>query len=246
MAVQRFFRLKLFCPVITLTAFVVIAPPVSAQDSGDRVKDRFGVFGVEEPVSHPDYSKLLGYPKSNLTGNAISKATATAPAFEFRSHRIGDLLDVRYPEWRQGKRDLFKPGCEVERDEVRVISCEVERSLYSRAVGYSFMSEKQVMTRNGPQNIRYRQHIPPDVSAAMFYLKNRRPDRWRCCSPRAHRIAIRPHRRRRRASCPPDQTSTGPRSYRAIHYRHNAKGTRLDTSRKLVRSPANARNRGQA
>ena len=27
--------------------------------------------------------------------------------------------------------------------------------------------------------MRYRKHIPPDTAAAVWYLKNRRPDRWR-------------------------------------------------------------------
>jgi transposase-like protein len=55
----------------------------------------------------------------------------------------------------------------------------VERSLYSRAVGYDYIAEKPVMTRHGQKTMRYRQHIPPDTAAAVWYLKNRRPDRWR-------------------------------------------------------------------
>jgi hypothetical protein len=35
------------------------------------------------------------------------------------------------------------------------------------------------MTRHGPLTLRWRKHLPPDVGAAMAYLKNRRPDRWR-------------------------------------------------------------------
>ena len=55
----------------------------------------------------------------------------------------------------------------------------VERSLYSRAVGYSYLAEKPAMTRHGQKTMRYRAHIPPDTTAAVWYLKNRRPDRWR-------------------------------------------------------------------
>jgi hypothetical protein len=55
----------------------------------------------------------------------------------------------------------------------------VERALFSRAVGYDYDIEKQIMTRRGPQMLRWREHLPPDVGAAMAYLKNRRPDRWR-------------------------------------------------------------------
>ena len=55
----------------------------------------------------------------------------------------------------------------------------VERSLYSRAVGYDYIAEKAAMTRHGQKTMRYRAHIPPDTAAAVWYLKNRRPDRWR-------------------------------------------------------------------
>ena len=55
----------------------------------------------------------------------------------------------------------------------------VERSLYSRAIGYDYIAEKAAMTRHGQKTMRYRAHIPPDTAAAVWYLKNRRPDRWR-------------------------------------------------------------------
>jgi hypothetical protein len=55
----------------------------------------------------------------------------------------------------------------------------VERSLYSRAVGYDYLAEKPFMTRDGQKTMRYRAHVPPDTAAAVWYLKNRRPDRWR-------------------------------------------------------------------
>jgi hypothetical protein len=55
----------------------------------------------------------------------------------------------------------------------------VERSLYNRAVGYGYLAEKPAMTRHGQKTMQYRAHIPPDTAAAVWYLKNRRPDRWR-------------------------------------------------------------------
>jgi hypothetical protein len=55
----------------------------------------------------------------------------------------------------------------------------VERSLYSRAIGYDYIAEKAAMTRHGQKTMRYRAHIPPDTAAAAWFLKNRRPDRWR-------------------------------------------------------------------
>jgi hypothetical protein len=63
----------------------------------------------------------------------------------------------------------------------------VVKSLYNRAVGYSFDSEK-IMTlteRDGDsssshiERVPTVEHVPPDVTACIFWLKNRRPQEWR-------------------------------------------------------------------
>jgi transposase-like protein len=64
----------------------------------------------------------------------------------------------------------------------------VERALYERAVGYSFQAEKVIDTPNGPQTVRWHQHIPPDTAAALAYLRNRCPDRWRDAQRTAHSV----------------------------------------------------------
>jgi hypothetical protein len=56
----------------------------------------------------------------------------------------------------------------------------IERSLYQRANGYSHPAVKAFMTRDGKiVEHHYIEHYPPDTTAAQFWLKNRRPDRWR-------------------------------------------------------------------
>ena len=55
----------------------------------------------------------------------------------------------------------------------------VERSLYHRAVGYSFESEKIFHHQGEVVRVPIIEHVPPDVGAAMSWLKNRRPDKWR-------------------------------------------------------------------
>jgi hypothetical protein len=56
----------------------------------------------------------------------------------------------------------------------------VERSLYSRAVGYSFNSEKIFCNKDGEvTRVPIVEHLPPDVTAQIFWLKNRRPSEWR-------------------------------------------------------------------
>lgn len=55
----------------------------------------------------------------------------------------------------------------------------VAHSLYHRAIGYTFDSVK-IFNANGViLEAPYREHAPPDTTAAIFWLKNRRPDEWR-------------------------------------------------------------------
>lgn len=66
----------------------------------------------------------------------------------------------------KGKSDFFDPL--------------IERSLAQRALGYAVDTEEVKVMRDGGI-IRYplRKHYPPDVTAMIFWLKNRQPARWR-------------------------------------------------------------------
>lgn len=55
----------------------------------------------------------------------------------------------------------------------------VERSLYERAVGYTFDSEKVMQFQGEIVRAEIREHVPPDVTAQIFWLKNRKPEDWR-------------------------------------------------------------------
>jgi transposase-like protein len=55
----------------------------------------------------------------------------------------------------------------------------VVRSLYNRAVGYSFESEKVFNHQGEIVRAAVIEHVPPDPGAALNWLKNRRPKEWR-------------------------------------------------------------------
>lgn len=55
----------------------------------------------------------------------------------------------------------------------------VERSLYHKATGYSFDAVKIFNHQGKIITAEYREHIPPDTTAMIFWLKNRRKDDWR-------------------------------------------------------------------
>ena len=61
-----------------------------------------------------------------------------------------------------------------------VADTRVERSLYERANGYSFEAVKIFCGKDGQvTKVPYIEHVPPDVTAQIFWLKNRQPDKWR-------------------------------------------------------------------
>ena len=64
--------------------------------------------------------------------------------------------------------------CGKEAADERVI-----RALYNRAVGYTFESEKVFQHQGEIIRAPTLEHVAPDPSAAMNWLKNRQPDKWR-------------------------------------------------------------------
>jgi len=55
----------------------------------------------------------------------------------------------------------------------------VEQSLYRRALGYSHDSMKMHVVDGAVSITPYVEHYAPDTTAAIFWLKNRKPDQWR-------------------------------------------------------------------
>ena len=75
---------------------------------------------------------------------------------------------AKYPELRKA----LQLGKEASDD-------RVERSLYHRAVGYSFEAVKIMQDKGIPVIVPYIEHVPPEPGAAMSWLKNRRGEKWR-------------------------------------------------------------------
>lgn len=91
---------------------------------------------------------------------------------------IADFFDVsdrtvyrwqlKYPEFCQA----LKAGKQAADD-------RVERSLYHKATGYTFESEKIFQHQGEIVRASTREHVAPDTTSMIFWLKNRRPEQWR-------------------------------------------------------------------
>jgi hypothetical protein len=55
----------------------------------------------------------------------------------------------------------------------------VERSLYRKALGYEFDSEKVFQFEGGVVRAPIREIVPPSDTACIFWLKNRKSKEWR-------------------------------------------------------------------
>ena len=56
---------------------------------------------------------------------------------------------------------------------------EVVRSLYARAIGYSYTAVRFFVIEGEIEEKEYSEHCPPDVKAQEFWLTNRKPGEWR-------------------------------------------------------------------
>lgn len=55
----------------------------------------------------------------------------------------------------------------------------VERSLYQKAIGYETDAVKIFQYEGREVIVPYRERVQPETTAAIFWLKNRKPEKWR-------------------------------------------------------------------
>ncbi len=75
---------------------------------------------------------------------------------------------LKYPEF-----------CEAKKVAKEIADHRVERSLFMRASGYEFDSEEVFQYKGEIVRAKVRKHVPPDTVSMIFWLKNRRPEKWR-------------------------------------------------------------------
>lgn len=117
---------------------------------------------------------LEGWARDGLTDEQIA-------------HNIGIHVATFY-RWQEAHgefRDALKRG-------KAPVDLQVENALLKRALGYEYeevtteITETPYIDRHGKERVRKQKHVKktkkivlPDTTAQIFWLKNRRPDKWR-------------------------------------------------------------------
>ena len=120
----------------------------------------------EKWISGDGLTKVGGWARDGLTLDEIAHNIGISRASLYK------WMD-RFPEFAKA----INKGREV-------VDIQVENALLKKALGYDYTEEiKERKHINGkPQMVVTRvvtKHVPPDTTAQIFWLKNRRPDRWK-------------------------------------------------------------------
>lgn len=93
--------------------------------------------------------------------------------------QIADNLDIsidRLIDYKKKYVEFFealKKGKEI-------ADIQVENALYKRAIGYTITLEEEKLDRDGcVHTLKKDVHIPPDTTAQIYWLKNRKPNVWK-------------------------------------------------------------------
>lgn len=122
-------------------------------------------MAVMKPEEWLEPDKLLlleGWARDGLFDKQICKNMGVSEATLTNYKR-------KYPEIKEALRK----GKEV-------VDIEVENAMFKRAVGYTITINEQKIDKDGfVHDLKRDVHIPGDVTAQIFWLKNRRRQQWR-------------------------------------------------------------------
>lgn len=98
--------------------------------------------------------------------------------FGATDRELADFFEVSAPTiWRWAGQ--FPDFCSALKAGKAAADERVERSLYHKAIGYSFDAVKIIQSGGEVLKVPYVEHVPPDTTACIFWLKNRRQHQWR-------------------------------------------------------------------
>lgn len=129
-------------------------------------RSRVGRIGLYEKWLEEDNLLLLeAWARDGLTDEQIAKNIGIAPKTLYR--------------WK----NKYSQICQSLKKGKEIVDYEAENALLKRALGYEIEEVKTYIEDTGDKKRKRIEktikHIPPDVTACIFWLKNRKPKGWR-------------------------------------------------------------------
>lgn len=117
---------------------------------------------IDEWLKEDKLILLEGWARDGLTEEQIAKNMGVSVKTLFNwKHKELPILQA------------LKKGKEV-------VDFEVENALLKKALGYTITLHKQKVTKDGDVvDTEEEMHVPPDTTAQIFWLKNRKANKWR-------------------------------------------------------------------
>lgn len=123
-----------------------------------------------------------------MTAKAMGRPSKYRPEFVEQAKKLGklgatdlevaDFFGVTVRTLFRWKND-YEDFCQALNESKSIPDERVERSLYSRAIGYEHDEVDIRVVDHQIIKTPIRKFYPPDTTACIFWLKNRRPDLWR-------------------------------------------------------------------
>lgn len=118
---------------------------------------------IDEWLEKDKLILLEGWARDGLTDEQIMKNMGIQSKSTFYGYKKD------YPNFS----NALKKGKEV-------ADYEVENALFKRAIGYTKEIKEQKIDKDGYVHDLVKEvHIPGDTTAQIYWLKNRKPDKWR-------------------------------------------------------------------
>lgn len=105
-----------------------------------------------------------------------ARKLASLGATDREAAEFFDVNEATIHRWKHEHQDF----CEALKVGKETADARVEQSLYRRALGYSHDAVKIAVNAAGEvTEVPFTEHYAPDTTAAIFWLKNRKPHEWR-------------------------------------------------------------------
>ena len=135
----------------------------------EKIRDTAGRAESKKPTGRPSSYKAIYAKQAKKLCKLGATDSDLASFFEVSLRTIANWKAIHAG---------FLHALKIGKDEA---DARVERSLFHRAIGYDQEAVKIFMPAGAsdPVYAPYTERITPDTTAAIFWLKNRRPEEWR-------------------------------------------------------------------